>query len=328
MKERIKAFDFTRVVLTFCIIAFHFAAGSQSNAAAAVSGFLNYTGQVFVDGFFMLSGGLLYLNNKETSIGKFYFNRWKTIFPPFYIAYILVVIFNICTGTFARASFKQYIFTLLGMDGYLGYKFVTPYLVGEWFLGAIVICYLFMPFVIRLSRKYDLVLLGVLIGANIWLVYTDIFTISRPRNILFCLLCMQVGVVIIKWELWKKAIPVILSAVIMFLRLADRFPDWGYLIIGAALFILLSFIGYYVTKNDFVSKIFSWLGKISFCVFLIHHQVIYKLLERVNSPKTINAILEFGFVVVMSTILGYVIYLLSKLVGNVLWKKKEKTRSL
>lgn len=223
-------------------------------------------------------------------------------------------------GTFSKAPIKQYLFTLLGMDGYFSYRFGTPYLVGEWFLGAIVICYLFMPFVIRLSKKYDLVLLGVLTVVNIWLVYTDIFTVSRPRNILFCMLCMQVGVVIIKWELWKKAVPVILSLAIMFLQLADRFPDWGYLVIGAALFVLLSFIGYYVTKNDFLSKVFAWLAKISFCVFLIHHQVIYKLLERVNSVKTINVILEFGFVVVVSVIIGYVIFRLSKLLTKVLSK--------
>ena len=127
-KQRIYNFDFIKAASALGIICFHFGYHAQ-NLNWLVS-LPNYTGSwrsVLVAVFFLISGALLYLHhNKIDSVWRFYKRRWIAIFPAF-----------------------------IGMDGYLfsWLQFHTFYILGEWFLGAIIIAYLTYPVLLGIINK-------------------------------------------------------------------------------------------------------------------------------------------------------------------------------
>ena len=90
LKKRINGIDFARSCCTIGIITFHFAIKSNSKLRSlffktANSGF----GFMFVTSFFSMSGAVLYYNYpKVTSLKIFYYKRWKSIFPSYYLCFI------------------------------------------------------------------------------------------------------------------------------------------------------------------------------------------------------------------------------------------------
>ena len=53
-------------------------------------------GSLFVGVFFLISGGVLYYNYPEVkNLSTFYYKRWKSIFPMFYITFLFFFIRNV-----------------------------------------------------------------------------------------------------------------------------------------------------------------------------------------------------------------------------------------
>ena len=79
-----------------------------------------------------------------------YMKRWKAVYPSFYIAYIMLFIWYIRFNRtfFTGRSPLTLVFTVLGMDGYLAGAVPTWYILGEWFLGAIILCYVLYPLIV------------------------------------------------------------------------------------------------------------------------------------------------------------------------------------
>ena len=330
MKGRIPAFDFTRVLCTFGIILFHFSLNTASEFRPLGVFCNGVWGDIFVGIFFILSGGLLFVNNRDTSPAVFYYKRWKSIYPPFYIAYILCFVLTVFRDHDSLLKpLHYYIPTILGMDGLvnifnLSSRFPTVYLIGEWFLGAIVICYLFMPPILWLSRKADVVLLVV------FFVMAHVIKINYVSNVSEWLMYMQIGIVFFKRELWKNRYLFLLASLGAFylsyitmpldVRVRETF-------LATCLFLVMSYLGQFILQDEFLDKIFSKLSKWSFCIFLVHHIIMDNVFMLANSLYLDRAFLELMFIMAASVAGGFVLHVITSAVLKLL-KKLENSSCL
>ncbi len=82
------------------------------------------------------------------------------------------------------ASKVSFLLTIFGMDGYFFYKINDFYILGEWFLGCIILLYLCFPILRILLLKYPKRLFTFVILLYFFVVHRYIFRMEIDRNIL------------------------------------------------------------------------------------------------------------------------------------------------
>ena len=179
-KERLFYLDFIRVVAMMLVVIYHFF--KHFDISFNISAFnplklefihLNL-GFLGVTLFFIISGASLMYNYSEKIDYKRYFKRrFKSIYPMFWIAYTVAFLYNfIANGniddTIPRS---RLILSFLGIDGYFQYLAPNFYILGEWFLGAIIFIYIIFPLYRKLLKKNKTLTLIVLIFHCILSIY-------------------------------------------------------------------------------------------------------------------------------------------------------------
>ena len=127
-KKHLKAIVFARSISCLGIIIFHFFCHSKSNFKYLQNTSNSTWGFIYVTCFFAISGIVLYYNYPYNfSLKKFYFKRWKSIFPAYYLCFLYFYHKNVFKykKIFFLGNWKRLIFTLFGVNGYLSYKFYT-----------------------------------------------------------------------------------------------------------------------------------------------------------------------------------------------------------
>ena len=95
MPKHLPGADFLRALCTLGVVTYHFSCtliyyNINCNPHILYRFANGNWGLVFVTMFFMLSGALLYKNNSTImSYKSFYVKRWKSIFPMFYMAFLI-----------------------------------------------------------------------------------------------------------------------------------------------------------------------------------------------------------------------------------------------
>ena len=143
-REALKGIVFARAYCCLGIVIFHYFCHSKRILTVFFRTSNIDWGFIYVTSFFAISGIVLYYNYpKNISLKKFYYKRWKSIFPAYYISFIYFYHKNIFLRRkiFYNGSWTKLFFTLFGMDGYLCnfFKIKTYYIMGEWFTGAILL---------------------------------------------------------------------------------------------------------------------------------------------------------------------------------------------
>lgn len=332
-KSRLAGADFVRAFCAIGIVMFHF------YVTAATEDKLCYTyangawGGLLVTVFFIISGAMLYYNHSEIkNLKSFYIKRWKSLFPPFYIAYIIFFIRNVyLTGMFFWAgSPVKLILTALGMDGYLYYLHNNYYIIGEWFLGAIIILYLIYPLLLWVFKKNALITGGVILAAYIWMCITDFFTILPEQNGISNILSFYIGMLIIKYrrQILDNKYVLIVSAVISTILFFVRFPRSTFInidnilmhVLGFTLFITLYHVGNIIMKAKPLSRVVSFVGGISYHIFLLQHMLIVIVLERINPLNGFKAFVLFLIVTLITIIGAWLLKELTKAITKLLSK--------
>ena len=163
MKKRLFYLDFVKAVACWAVFTIHFNAETSSMFTLSNQIFPShifrgvYLGDFGVSLFFIASGVGLYhswSNSNDHSLKKFYWKRATALYPMFWIAWIwAAVAYLFVFKKLSSASMAYFPLTVVGMDGYLqGMGLVSGkfYLVGEWFLGCILLMYLVAPFLLFL----------------------------------------------------------------------------------------------------------------------------------------------------------------------------------
>lgn len=311
-KARLLSFDLIRALCAVGIIVFHFSCElSDTVSLKVLHSYANGSwGNTIVNIFFLISGAMLYYNNSEIkSLKKFYYKRFKSIFPMFYIAFLF---FYFLSAAKSRNAFYggnpiKLFMTVLGIDGFFQYRMVNYYQVGEWFLGAIIFLYALYPLILKIFNKSSALITSICIILYGTVFIPNIWRIQQGANLFACLISFVLGMVFIKYkDKWYGNLPLfiistVFSALIIFVRF-DFIPENLYNhILAIALFVSLAFIGEAIMKVTNVSLVFKEISAFSFAVFLFQHKVI-NIMFQIYMPSDNNLILYFAWLILIIVI--------------------------
>lgn len=294
MKQKKYQMDYIRVISMLVIIVYHFVTtcysyGIQNKAVSVLMNFerVNY-GEVATNMFFLLSGaGLLLSSQKDFSIQKYYKKRfWKT-YPLFWICYLVIFCFHYYfTQNLTAEPRWKLIFSVLGIDGWLKQYTGNYYLIGEWFLGALLIIYLFFPLFFYLRKTYPG---GVLLGGSLILyigaIVTDTGKYPIYMNLFVCTFNFVLGMYIMQiLEKSNKIVTMLSIFVIMAfgVKLGTEYVNETVkeTIAAVCVFIILWNISSYLKRSRLLETAVSYISKYSYVIFLVHHYVLERMLYK------------------------------------------------
>lgn len=313
-KEKIVALDFLRTFCAVGIIFYHISCYAGEQASRVFHSYANGDyGAILVGVFLLISGTVLYYNYQQIpSLKTFYYRRWKTMYPAFYLAWAgfasALCLMN--RGSIWGAPAYKFILTLLGVDGYFNYLGPTFYLVGEWFFGAIVILYVIYPILMKVVNRFGWMVLLVLLPLWFWQDNTTVFKVHPECNLIYCILQFVLGMLIAKYRLYKNKFLLYLSIPA---TLAFLFIPIPYLLgVQRVCLLFLAFfalyaVGQLLTKVAILEKIFHFLGDLSFFVFLMQNNIGSFLTLRIKPVSTLEIFFVAGVTVVICFIGAFVL---------------------
>lgn len=298
-RERLFYLDFVRAIAVISIVITHFNARYlYLNPPALEKAILTtnvgnlYIGDWGVSLFFIISGAaLMYVYGERCELKTFYKKRFLSIYPMFWMAYLVDFLFVVWkTHMLPGAGIPKWriVFSILGFDGLLltnGYP--TFYLLGEWFLGVIILIYLVFPLLRKLLNERPALLLivsviGYIAGLAVCAYIPYPFV---PATILFIRIPELVfGMFFIKYNgkvTWKIAVTALMIVVANWILKPEISASIQTTYVGIASFLALVYLSN-VLKCAPVEFVCGKLSKYSYAIFLVHHVVIGKMMERFN----------------------------------------------
>lgn len=300
MKQRIPALNFIRAIAAIGVIAFHYIC--RFDELFAKYGLFEHIswGDLLVTVFLILSGMLLYRNDrydgKQTRaeyLSGYYLKRWTALYPAFYIAYLAAYTVVRLSNLFPdrKADPFSSIFTVLGVDGYYLEYSPNYYLVGEWFLGAIILLYLLFPLVERMMHVHLWGTIFVIAALyEVSMVYSP-FHVTRFRALPSCLVSFMAGILLEHWhilERFRMVYPAAVLALPICAAISDQQDPVLLSVVahigGLCIFICLYGIGKYVMKLKWLALPIDRISRLSYPIFLLQHLAI-RYVTTVLTPK-------------------------------------------
>ncbi len=340
-RERIFYLDFIRTIAVILILLTHYNAvflymnPQRLDKVVLTYKICNlYIGDFGVSLFFIISGAaLMYVYENKFDFKNFYKKRLIGIYPMFWIGYLITFLFDkiVYHTSYAGVPVKNSIFTILGFDSYFSGIMPTYYIIGEWFLGCIILAYILFPLLRWGVNKHPLSF-----GAALLLIYfLTIICYSTPlsKAILIGTRLPEIffGMVFMKYfkiVKWKEAVVALIVLVANTIISPNIDSNFQTTYIGIAAFILLTFIGKYL-KNKVTIRICAWGAKYCYAIFLIHHYVIRRITDCVDwdNVSTIGSYGVFAIcifvVIVMAIMLYYLDCKIKELVGKMIKKQRK-----
>lgn len=294
MKKRVFYLDFIRALSALFIIVFHFNCSiggheiykSVSNIPIIFYEYKNGNlGQIGVSLFFIISGGLMLSNQCNFNIREYLKKRFLAIFPMFYFAYFCVTFYYFLhyrsLNPFCVPRNKlSFLITIVGMDGYVSPIIPNYYIIGEWFLGCIILFYILFPLLRTLLLK-----LGPWISMLcIFLIYVatvhlypfasypkEYFVLIRIVEFFFGMLAVTYIKEIRKWQLCISGISIAILSV-YYLPIIQSYKTT---IMGMSLYVVWVYAGQHIPER--FQKLFLDISKYSYPAYLLHHVIIEQI---------------------------------------------------
>ena len=294
-RTRVFYLDLIRAVAAVLIVLTHFNFHLKEHGGGYVltyEPFGIYVGALGVSLFLIISGAALTLTyRRPINLKRFYWKRFRSIYPMFWTAWVLgtLAFFLATNGRLPNAApAKSFILTVLGIDGLAqAFYFRTMYLLGEWFLGFILLYYLVFPPLLWAIDRFP-----VVTGAVLLVVYVaTIVVMSRyfPAYPSAAVLTtrlpeMAFGSYLVLYIHRIHGAVVVPAAAV--LAISAMFPgripeDVGTTIVGISVFLILVVAGRYVAIQP-VRVVVSLIATYSYPIFLVHHMVIEQVLEKID----------------------------------------------
>ena len=321
-RERLFYLDFVRAIAAISIVMTHFNARylylnppmpEKAVITTTVSNI--YIGGWGVSLFFIISGAaLMYVYEEKCEIKQFYKKRFFSIYPMFWIAYIFAFFYffyknkSVPGGGAPKINF---IFSILGFDGLLAENIPTFYILGEWFLGAIILMYLLFPVLRKLVNERPVItIVGILL---IYFYIVFFYRLSfNPAKLIFTRLPEIVfGMYFVKWRKkvnWKVA----LIALIVLILNGVLKPGWSDIMqttyVGIASFLVLVYLSYFM-ENRWCQWGASIISKYSYAIFLVHHVIIGCMMATFDLT-TITRLHSYLLFMTISVVIAFMAFLL------------------
>lgn len=298
-RDRIFYLDFIRVVATLMIIVFHYLAGVESYEllqnpdAFKIGGIsllnlggVNLTlGNYAVSLFFIISGAsLMHVYQNNFDIKLFYKKRAYAIYPLYYIAFFTASFIQILVNHKLNygAPLWTLLLTVVGMDGWLAEVVSTYALVGDWFIGCIICIYIFFPLMRKCMNSHPNITLGIY--AIIFLVWEYIypFEFSKRSSIILRAFEVLLGMYYIKTGKKASLKSFLMSLLLLGIIFIVKIPIISLYILvpiaGMSLFIVLNYLAGWIKSEKVKNAIFV-MSYNSFATFLMHHFILYMIME-------------------------------------------------
>jgi peptidoglycan/LPS O-acetylase OafA/YrhL len=313
-KPRLFYLDLVRAFSVVVIVITHFNNPFIANKPIFVNApFGIYIGGFGVSQFLIISGAALmynYEDQEHLNLKVFYWKRFKSIYPMFWIAFILANIYVIvCSRVIvARAPKWTLLLSLTGMDGYLANAgFHTFYTLGEWFLGFIVLFYIIFP-ILRYGVKnhpWATAAIGLILYALTLMLHIPIH--GMPQDLLLTTRIPELlfGMYFVRFikevPHWLCGGAVVLLAVQQIFKPLKG--DIAVTLIGICFFLVLVWLSRWLNLRP-IRAIVGSLSKYSYAIFLVHHQVIIQMFNVINPAplSTMDAYILFfiDFAIIMA----------------------------
>ena len=289
-KERIFYLDFIRAIATLTIILTHYNAlfiyntyTIRTDAMIFSAWFSNvYIGSIGVGLFLIISGAaLLYQEESKTGIFRFYKKRLLSIYPMYWIAYILAFfyMFYAAKTIIWNVPKANIIYSVLGIDMYVAnFGIPTFAIVGEWFIGLILMLYLIFPILKKGVLNKPILTVILVIIAYIISIHTTNLSVGLFEWLPIFVLGMIFLKYINRMPWYAAGIAALIIVINSKLDMTIN-PNITRLYIVVAVFCILVYIAKYVERFTIVRKICTVICKYSYPCFLVHHFIIYRICE-------------------------------------------------
>lgn len=286
-KERILGFDFIRAVSALLIILYHvirqfeIIPGWDHFPLSSLGPNGDWGHFSVVALFFMLSAASLLHNYPELQkkdLKSFYWKRWKSIFPAFYLVWIVCFVSTAIKNGVITWGGQPYLILLsvIGEDGYAQYLGLQHdyYLIGEWFLGVIIILYVLYPLLLFLYRRlFWIATIGIF--AVFFLMYKETFLtyiFSFWCGFLY-LRCRDV----LQKRKWIGLLSLGLALFFFLFPFPVLFAVQSTTLAGVFFFVFLDMIAPFVLKLKPLRAFFLYTSGLSYELFLVHHHLIFSI---------------------------------------------------
>ncbi|QQM67003.1 acyltransferase family protein [Actinomyces weissii] len=295
-RARIFYLDLVRALATLIIVLTHF-----NNPYLTQQGYLLtntpfgiYVGGLGVSLFLIISGAALtytYGGRGRLDLRRFYWKRFKGIYPMYWIAWVGAVLYYfVDTKGFPpiTAPLRNVVFTVIGMDGLLAnFQVPTTYLLGEWFLGFIVLFYLVFPLLLWGVERFPVATAAVVMGGyalSLWYFYTHpglpsaVILPTRLPELVFGMLFVKY----VRRVHWAVVLPA-MAVMAVSAQLPTQVPeDLATTFVGISAFLCLVVAGRFVAIAP-VREGVALVAKYSYPIFLVHHVVIMELYAKIDT---------------------------------------------
>ena len=257
--------------------------------------------------FFVISGYLIthILLNQQLDISKFYKNRFLKLYPSIFIISLITLILFLFIGDFAQwlVILRSFVTTIIGLfnvylikigDVYGQENYINPFL-PFWAFCVIIQFYIIFPIVLKIifftKRKFnfnnDFIIISLFtISVVLFLFYfyfkdNSYFSFYSPlsRYWQFILGACLYFVIQFKKKLYSNNLPIYFAVILIIIWQLNL--EWFYAWRKVQILLTISTLLFlYSTNINIFNKILSikpltFLGKVSFELYLIHMVVIY-----------------------------------------------------
>lgn len=293
-KERLFYLDFIRAIAVILILMTHYNAlflymnPQPLDKVVITYRICNlYIGDFGISLFFIISGAsLMYVYEKQCRLIDFYKKRFWSIYPMFWILYLIAFCVQkiVYQADYSGIPKYNFIWTILGFDGYVTSVLPTFFIIGEWFLGTIILVYVVFPFLRWGVNKQPFVFGLALIVIYLLAIYCYCTNFSKEALIGVRLPEVYFGMLYskyIKKTNWKVAAICFIILVGNALLSPAFNSNIQTTYVGISAFLFLTYIAKFIQFN-WLSRICAFLTKYSYVIFLIHHYIIYKVTEHID----------------------------------------------
>jgi peptidoglycan/LPS O-acetylase OafA/YrhL len=321
--KRISELDTLRGIAAIYVVLFHYSMLAGYNILFLKAG---VTG---VDLFFLISGYVILMTLEKTRQGyDFIVSRLSRLYPSFLV--MLLITLSVIYF-FNRIEFPPVRTILLNLT-MLQPVFKVPYIDDSyWTLTVEMEFYVFMLIVFMANKIDRIVVIGSLVLGMILIYYiiaSFFFSESKiyvvPRSILPLISHFQLflsGILFYKmreggerkWQYHLLIGICFLISIFLFDKSGRSHFFIGRGSYGIAILVYLSC--FYLFVNDKLQflrgRVFSWLGAISYCLYLIHQEtgkILYlHLKDSVKLPPSVLLLLLFLLMIILSSLVTYLI---------------------
>jgi hypothetical protein len=200
----------------------------------------------------------------------------------------------------------SFILTLIGMDGMMFYRIKDYYLIGEWFVGMIIILYIFFPIIRKLVIDYPYTsqLSWLTFTIVLHIFYKDIFIIDEWRNPITQANLMIYGMIYTLYQnksLLMTSMSILLSILII-CGLFDLPFIFKCYVFSISFFSIFCTCFKSINVGNVIKNVISLISKYTFPAFLFHHIIINFFVSNnylQNSETKKNYLTNYNFYIII-----------------------------